>query len=284
MAPFPPLTRRTLLGALGLSTLVSACGPAEERPAAGSDPREGDRVRYGTDHPDQYAVLGLPEDRDPRGLVALLHGGFWLAEYGADLMEPMAADLRARGFATWNVEYRRVGGGGGFPETFADVAAALDLLAEVPEVDGLAVSLVGHSAGGHLAAWAASRTAATPGGVPRTVPTRTISLSGVLDLGTAAAENLGNGAVLGLLGAAPQDAPADYRRADPAALVPAAGEFFAVHAEDDQIVPLSQSRRYVDLARSAGGSAELVTVPGDHFAVIDPTSTAWPPIAALLDD
>lgn len=280
MAALPALSRRELLIALGLSLVLTACG---EDPALVGDGRTaGDRVRYGTEHPDQYAVLGLPEDREPHGVVVLLHGGFWLSGYGADLMEPMAADLRDRGLATWNVEYRRVGGGGGYPATFADVAAALDHLAEVPEVDGLPVSLVGHSAGGHLAVWAASRTATTPGGVPLTVPTRTVSLSGVLDLAAAAAADLGNGAVPGLLGATPREAPEDYRLADPAALVPPAGRIFAVHAEDDQVVPLSQSRRYVDLARAAGGSAELVPVPGDHFAVIDPTSTAWPAIVALL--
>lgn len=248
----------------------------------GSGPDAQGRVRYATDHPDQYAVLTVPDDVDLRGVVVLLHGGFWLARYGADLMEPVAADLRTRGFATWNVEYRRVGGDGGYPQTFQDVAAALDHLRELPEVDGLPVHLVGHSAGGQLAAWAASRTAETPGGAPQIRPTTTVSLSGVLDLSSAAQQHLGNGAAELLMGSLPSQAPPQYALADPSELVPAYGNLYAVHAHDDTIVPLDQSSTYVALARSAGGAAELVTVPGDHFDLIDPASDAWKQVVALL--
>ncbi|MCX6396982.1 MAG: alpha/beta hydrolase [Propionibacteriales bacterium] len=284
MAARPPLSRRGLLTLLGASALLAGCGGANNSsPPSAELPGPDQRIRYADEHPDQYGVLGLPRDTPPKGVLVLLHGGFWLSEYGADLMEPMAADFRDRGFATWNVEYRRVGNGGGFPRTFEDVAAAVDHVQQLDEVAGLDVHLIGHSAGGHLAVWAASRTARTPGGAPRTVPTSTISLSGVLDLSSAASGGLGNGAAEALMAALPDDARSDYAVADPCALVPARGAVFAVHAQDDQIVPRDQSTTYVQLDGSAGGKAELVTVPGGHFDVIDPTSAAWKQIVQLLE-
>lgn len=266
------LSRRGLLGAVGAVAFSAACGAPE---------RTDGRVRYGTEHPDQYGVLGLPSGA-PRGLAILVHGGFWLAQYKADLMNAMAADLRGRGYATWNVEYRRVGDGGGYPATFTDIAAAFDKVGDLGLPDGLPAFSVGHSAGGQLAVWAASRTARTPGGVPRFTPDTTISLSGVLDLTSAAQEYLGNGAAEGLMGASPTVAPAEYRLADPSELVPAQGTVIAVHAEDDQVVPTVQSSTYVQLAKAAGGRAEYFSVPGGHFELIDPATAAWKQIGELL--
>lgn len=263
------LSRRALLGLAGGSVLLAACGTSDLK--ASPLPQ----IRYGTDHADQYGVLGLPTGT-PRGLALLVHGGFWLDQYRADLMDPMAADLRKRGYATWNVEYRRVGNGGGYPATFADVAAAFDKVLDLGLPAGLPSVALGHSAGGHLAVWAASRSSSTAGGAPRFKPDTTISLSGVLDLTAAADDGLGNGAAAALMG------PSDYRQADPCTLVPARGTVVAVHAEDDQVVPAEQSRRYVQLAQTAGGRAEYRTVPGGHFDLIDPRTDAWKQISALL--
>lgn len=278
MAPVPDLSRRTLLAAIGGLVGAGAVGCGEDDAVA---PTESGKVVYGDAHPAQYGVLALP-DSAPVGLVVLLHGGFWLAQYGLDLMDPLAADLNRRGYATWNVEYRRVGDGGGYPETFEDVAAAIDHLATIPEVDGLPVSTVGHSAGGHLAVWAAGRLAKTPGGAPKVVPSRTISLGGVLDLTSAAETNLGGGAATALMGAAPAQARAAYALADPSELVPAAGAVTAVCGEADQIVPREQSSAFVALDVAAGGKAALVDVPGDHFALIDARSAAWAKVVQLL--
>ena len=87
----------------------------------------------------------------------VIHGGFWRAQYDASLGAPLAQDLVERGWTAWNLEYRRVGNGGGFPETFDDVAAGIDRLADVDGLDLSTVVTLGHSAGGHLAAWAAAR-------------------------------------------------------------------------------------------------------------------------------
>jgi acetyl esterase/lipase len=116
--------------------------------------------RYGSD-PAQFGELSLP-DGVPLGTVVVIHGGFWRARYDLSLGRPLAADLAARGYAAWNLEYRRALAGGGWPATFEDVAAGIDLLATLP-VDTSRVVAVGHSAGGHLAAWAAGRAALPPG-------------------------------------------------------------------------------------------------------------------------
>jgi acetyl esterase/lipase len=224
--------------------------------------------RYG-DHPSQHGELSLP-DGEPRGLVVVIHGGFWKAGYGLDLGRPLAADLVSRGWAAWNLEYRRVGDGGGIPETCDDVAAGMDLLAGLG-LDLTSVVTLGHSAGGHLAAWAASR-----GGV-----TAVVSQAGVLDLRSAYADGLGGGAVERLLGRPPSDADAAY---DPIRQVPLDLPVWCVHAPDDDTVPISQSRDYVTAARAAGGTATLVEVPGDHYTLIDPASVAWSRVVGILDD
>jgi acetyl esterase/lipase len=214
-------------------------------------------------------------------VVVLIHGGFWSDRYGADLMEPVAADLRRRGYATWNVEYRRLGSGGGFPTTFADVAAAVD---HVPDLGfgAVPVAVVGHSSGGHLAAWAAARTAATPGGVPRVTAQVTISLSGVLCLAAAGLAGVGGTAVPALIGSPFDGGASDYDLADPVRLVPTRGRLVAVHAEDDDLVPVEQSQDFVVTDVHAGADADLVAVPGGHFALIDPTTSAWHRSAAEL--
>jgi acetyl esterase/lipase len=281
LAARPGLSRRALLGALGGAALVAGCSEnspgtsaATHRPAAGST-----KVTYGIEHPDQYGVLGLPSIHQV-GTAILVHGGYWSAQYGLDLMEPMAAALQKLGFATWNIEYRRIGSGGGFPATFADVAAAYDKVAELDVLGGQPVVALGHSAGGHLAVWAASRTPTTPGGTATITPTTTVSLSGVLDLSAAATEDLGGGATQALMGGGPDEVT--YPQADPSQMVPAKGRIVAVHAKDDEIVPADQSTTYVRLDHAAGGDAQLVTVPGGHFDLIDPTSASWKQIVTLV--
>ena len=222
---------------------------------------------YG-DRPSQHGELVIPEG-EPRGVVVVIHGGFWKAAYGLELGRPLAADLVSRGWVSWNLEYRRVGDGGGVPATFDDVAAGIDLLADLG-LDLSKVVTLGHSAGGHLATWAASR-----GGV-----TAVVSQAGVLDLWSAYADGLGGGAVGALLGHAPSEADDGH---DPLRQVPLDVPVWCVHAPDDDTVPISQSRAYVAAARAAGGRATLVEVPGDHYSVIDPESEAWALTVGILE-
>ena len=236
---------------------------------------------YGPD-PDQYAELYLPAgDRRP-GVVVVIHGGFWRAAYDADGGRPLAADLAARGWVAWNIEYRRVGTGGGWPMTLQDVADAIDLLAAI-DVETSQVVAVGHSAGGHLAAWAAARAqlpTGAPGAHPRVEVTAVVAQSGVLDLRTAALTNVGGTAVSDLLGGMPDAVPERYAFSDPTALLPLRAPVVCVHSRPDDSVPFSQSVDYVAAARAAGADAELVEVTGDHMAHRDPGSAAW---AAVVD-
>lgn len=234
------------------------------------------RLAHG-DHPAQWVEVTRPAG-ESRGVVAVVHGGFWKAAYTADLARPLARDLAGRGWTTLTVEYRRVGDGGGFPATFDDVHAALGLL-DAPTTHPLVA--LGHSAGGHLAAWAAARGrfARWAGGAP---VTHVVSQAGVLDLSAAYDAGLGGGAVRALMGAGPDDAA--YELADPARHLPLAAPVWCLHAPDDDEVPIGQSRAYVARARAAGAAAELVEVTGGHYDLIDPASPAWTAIVAVLDE
>lgn len=244
-------------------------------------PRRPEHIAYGPDR-SQFGELYRPDRAPNPGTVVIIHGGFWRARYAVPLGRPLAADLCGRGYACWNIEYRRVGNGGGWPATLADVAAAIDRLAEL-DVDTSQVVTVGHSAGGQLAVWAAGR-ARLPAGVagagPRIEVTAAVSQAGVLDLATAARQRVGDTAVPELLGGSPEDVPERYQVADPMARVPLRQPVLCVHSRADENVPYAQSEAYVAAARAAGAPAALLEVPGDHMALIDPATPAW---AAVRD-
>lgn len=274
----PQLDRRTVLAGLGAAVLAGcAAETGPTRPAeSGEEPVAGgpERITYGDD-PSQWVDLHTP-DGTSRGLVVVIHGGFWKAEYGADYGAPLAEDLVGRGWTAANVEYRRVGNGGGFPETLDDIHAAIGAVAA--GASGPVITL-GHSAGGHLATWAGAR-----GRFDRWADgpalTHVISQAGVLDLEAAVAEGLGADAAQAFLG---DGEPATYEQADPLAQVPLEVPVWAVHATDDDIVPFAQATTYVDAATAAGAEATLVEVTGGHFGVIDPTSDAWAACVQVLD-
>lgn len=282
-----PSRRGVLQGGAAAVLMASAVGC---RPAGGGPipavptPRRHD---YGPD-PSQFAELTLPAGDGPFPVVVVVHGGFWRSAYDLSLGRPLAADLVARGYAAWNVEYRRVGNGGGWPTTFEDVAAAIDRLAGLDaSLDLDRVLGLGHSAGGHLAVWAAARPGlppGAPGADPAVRLTGVVSQAGVLDLRRAAAEKLGAGATQEFLGGSPADQPTRYDVASPVQRVPIGVRVVCVHGGSDTNVPLSQSESYVRAATAAGDRAELVEVEGDHFVVIDVGSPAWTEIVGRLSD
>ncbi|WP_461175087.1 alpha/beta hydrolase [Arthrobacter sp. Z1-9] len=249
------------------------------------------RHHYGDD-PSQWGELFLPELRDDvkhRGVVVVIHGGYWRSQYGAELGEPLAEDLAAHGMAAWNLEYRRAGNGGGWPNTFTDVLAGIDKLGELAAAHALDLANVvalGHSAGGHLAVWAAGRDRlgglglepehrGVGAGAGRVRITGVVSQSGVLNLAEAERLNLSNGAVANLLGGPSSEFPGRHRYADPMAALPLDVPVYAVHATEDEDVPLAMSGTYVDASQAGPLPAQLVTVPGDHFALIDPEAAAY---------
>ena len=238
--------------------------------------------RYGADLA-QFGELWLP-DGPAAGTVVVIHGGFWRARYDLSLGRPLAADLAARGYAAWNLEYRRALAGGGWPGTFEDVAAGIDLLATLP-VDTSRVVAAGHSAGGHLAAWAAGRAKLPPGAPgenPAVAVRGVIAQAGVLALADCAREHVGGTAALDLMGGGPDELPDEYRLADPIAAVPIPAPVVCLHSRADADVPYSYSERYVAAATAAGGRASLVELTGDHFTLIDPASADWAAAIAAL--
>ncbi|MFD1845462.1 alpha/beta hydrolase [Arthrobacter flavus] len=287
------LLRRTILGAAALAASAALAGCAVGRP--GPPPKQPEepvtpqRYTYGDD-PSQFAELYLPAGEMRPGVVVIIHGGYWRSGYGLDLGQPLAQDLASRGYACWNLEYRRAGNGGGWPETFADVHAGIDLLATAAGDHGLDLTVttaLGHSAGGHLAVWAAGRSTLPDGapgaGTPTVQLTGVVSQSGVLNLADAHDQGLGDGAVLNLLGVDPAEDPVRYRLADPMTAIPLAVPVLALHGEDDSTVPLSQSDSYATTAVAAGANAELIMIPGDHFAMITPGTEAWTRVVQAVD-
>jgi acetyl esterase/lipase len=237
-----------------------------------------EKVRYGDD-PAQFGELTRPAGRS-KGVVVVIHGGFWRSMYDLSLGRPLASSLVEHGWTAYNLEYRRVGNGGGFPETLDDVAAGIDALATVDDLDTSTVVTLGHSAGGHLAVWSAGRSklSGTPWGGPIVPVTAAVSQAGVLDLPAAVRDGLGAGATQAFMGE-----HGDYARADPTVQIPLDVPVRCVHGADDDTVPLSQSIDYVERARAAGADAELFEVEGDHFIVIDPSSQAWARTLELLE-
>ena len=235
-----------------------------------------ERHRYAGDHPVQVADLHVPRGAGPFPVAAVVHGGYWGATYGKLTTRPVCIDLARRGWAAWNVEYRRLGRGqgGGWPATFDDLANAMDHLAALadPRLDLGRVVLVGHSAGGQLALWAAGRRD------PVVAAGCVAALAPVTDLARAGAQ-----ARL-LLGGTPDEVPERYADADPIRRAPLDVPVLVVHPADDALVPVRRSRVYVQTARARGGDVSLVEPPaGGHRAPIDPRHPAWHAAAEWLD-
>jgi acetyl esterase/lipase len=257
------------------SSPVPARADVLDRPAPGPDAV----LRY-AEHRDAVVDVHLPAEPPgeirPAPVLVLLHGGFWRDAWDRRHTRPLAAALRDRGWLVATPEYRRTGGLGGWPGTLDDIAelreGVLPLLSDVlaGRVAAAPPTLVGHSAGGHLALWWALTSESFP-------PRRTVGLAPVGDLARADEERLGSGAVAALLGGALSELPERYAAADPAARMRAgevpAGEVVLVHGRHDEDVPVEHSR---DLATDVG--VALLELDCEHFALIDPLSTVWPSV------
>jgi len=239
---------------------------------------------------DQVGDLRLPDTAGPHPVAVLLHGGFWRDPWTRDLMDAMAVDLTGRGWATWNIEYHRVGSGGGWPLTMEDVAAGIDHLATIAgdySIDLSRVVSIGHSAGGHLALWSAARPPLADG-IPHTepkVPLRAVvALAPVPDLIAAYRQDLGDGAVEDFIRRTPDDGGDRFATASPAELLPLNVPQVIVHGTLDDAIPVEMSRAYAEQATRAGDSVSYHELTGvDHMDLIDINGAPWADVVAELD-
>ena len=199
-------------------------------------------------------------------------------------------DLAGRGWAVWNLEYRRLGirSGGGWPATFDDIAAGIDHLGRLDEpLDPMRAVAIGHSAGGHLAFWAAARPglpADAPGGDPSVRLSGAVAQAGVVDLREAARLRLSRRAAEKLLDGPPEKWPRRYELASPFERLPLGVAQLLVHGDADGVVPVAISRGYAERAVYGGDRCELVEVAGgDHEEHLDPASRSWAAVVSWLE-
>jgi acetyl esterase/lipase len=238
---------------------------------------------------DLYLPAG-PQGVDTIPLVVLVHGGSWKSRLGAGTMTAYARALARRGLAVYNIEYRRVGSGGGWPTTFTDVADALDFVVDIdrrfPQLKVDNQLVVGHSAGAQLAVWAGTRNPAHPnaiGGPPTFRPAAVVSLSGPLDMVYGVTR--GNDRIVTVLGGTPGQVPARYRAVDPIQNIDADVPVVAVHGDRDPLVSVPNSQRYIDQLTRRGGQGRLVIAAGEtHGSFLIPNSPAYERILQLIVD
>ena len=266
------MTRRQATALLGSAPLLPAQDILDRRA-----PEADARIPYGKDT-NQFADLRVPVGAGPHPVLVMIHGGFWRAKYDLEHCGTLCEDLKKKGIATWSLEYRRVGQpGGGYPGTLNDVVAGIEHLKKLNRQYSLDVqkaAVMGHSAGGHLALYAAGEARWLQGA---------ISLAGVADLRRASELKLGNGIVNEFAGGAPTDVPDHYKVASPIERLPLKKRAILIHGEKDDVVPVEISRRYEEAARKTGDKVKLVALPNTgHFELIDPSKPAWAEVESAI--
>ncbi|TSD93299.1 prolyl oligopeptidase family serine peptidase [Gordonia rubripertincta] len=291
-------------GSEGPSPQSSTATTTTQAPTAAPpvpEPSDGihvERIDYldpaDADAAENWANLYLPTGDHDDGsvpLVTIIHGGGWESRAGAEQFDEMARDLAARGLAVYNVEYRRVGTGGGWPTTFHDVARALDYVPTMAETHPqLSIDdelVIGHSAGAQLAVWGGTRHRLEDdevGSRPAFVPSRVVSISGPLDMRYAV--NHGNGRVIKqILGGTPEQVPDRYESVDPIQNLDPRLPVILFHGLADDDVNPNNSRRYTAAVHAAGGTADLHLFDGEtHTSLVHRQSPAYQQIIDRLTD
>jgi acetyl esterase/lipase len=247
-------------------------------------------IAYGRDSL-QYGELRLPKGAGPFPVAIVIHGGCWVHMFaGARNAAALSDALRDAGVATWNVEYRRRDdAGGGWPGTITDIGMATDSLRAIAKrypLDLSHVVAVGHSAGGQLALWLASRKK-LPASSALFAP-NPLRISGVVSLGGPGDlvdfnrygdAACGEGTVPKLLGGTPEQVPDRWRDASPVNWLPLGVPQVMLAGESDRIMPRANLEAYAAKARAAGDRVEVVVVPNaGHHEVMSPNAVTWPAI------
>lgn len=250
-------------------------------------------ISYGTDSL-QFGELRLPQGEGKFPVVVVVHGGCWLSAYDRQYMAHLSEKLTQAGYATWNLEFRRVGDvGGGWPGTFLDVAKGTDYVRELAKtypLDTKRVVVMGHSAGGHLALWLAARR-----NLPKSSPLYTkkplklkgvVSLAGIPDLESYSLQKGScNEAVPQLLGGMPEEQPARYTDASPTTLLPLRVPSRLIQGALDPIVPVAQSQQFTEQAKAKGDDAALILLEqAGHFDLVAPHSPAYEQVERAVQD
>ena len=250
------------------------------------------RLAYGVD-PAQFGDLYLPSQGDIHPVLIVIHGGCWNANNGLEPVGLFCEVFARLGIAVWSLEYRRLGNGGGWPNTMLDVGAGADhlrVLATQHPLDLSRVVAVGHSAGGHLALWLAARhrlALDSPLAMPNPLHlTGVVSLAGIPDLVDAYERKICGGAASALMGGSPETLESRYRDASPSALLPLGVPQQLLIGELDKAVPPAHNETYVAYANALGDAVTLTILPSvGHIEVVTPGTAIWPQVEqAILKD
>lgn len=256
-----------------------------------------ERIEYptidGSDPDQNFGDLYLPagpQHHDSIPLVVLIHGGAWKSQLGENLFDPFARDLASRGLAVYNIEYRRVGSGGGWPKTFEDVSQALDNVVAIdkrfPQINEKDALVVGHSAGAQLAVWGGTRHLLEHGEIgshPKFHPNKVISLAGPLDMVQAVAN--GDNNIVTALGGTPAQFPDRYSSVDPIQNIDPNTPVIAMAGTNDKVVFPSLSQKYIAELEKQNGNGQVVLLDGEtHTSIVSSDSPAYPRVLDTITD
>jgi acetyl esterase/lipase len=290
-----PLSKSLLCATLAAATITAGAAPMKLADyLALTGPAPTATWAYGK-APSQYAELFIPAGKGPFPVAVLVHGGCWTKEFGGiRQLRNMAGALTARGIAVWNVEYRRVDEeGGGYPGTYQDINAALDLLsakAPASSLDLQRIVAVGHSAGGQLVQWIAGRSripATSPLFQARALPVRQIvSLGGLADLRNEQAliKSSCDRDLVDLTGLPSAARPDVFSDTNAAELMPNGSHTTLITGELDTVSPPRVAIDYAARARKAGDRADVVILPGaSHYDEVAASSPSWPAVLNVIE-
>ncbi|MCY3779350.1 MAG: alpha/beta hydrolase [Chloroflexi bacterium] len=248
----------------------------------------GFRYAYDSD-PQQFGELTLPRTAPPHPVIVLIHGGGYRDLYDLRPLGSVTQALASEGFAVWNIEYRRAGNGGEFPNMFLDVGAAAEYLRSIADHHSLSldgVIAIGHSAGGHLALWLAGRgriatTSAIYSANPLPVA-GVVALAPIADIADALDRNMSEPALQLVLGSQLPRTEANLKDTSPAEMLPlGARQIHLVGSEDDLI--RENLQRYINAAEDAGDDVELMLLEGaGHFELVAVETPEWQTVIAAV--